>query len=160
VHAILLRLLGNRQDADDVMQETFLRAFRKLSSYRGTASFATWLVRIAINLGKNQYVRRKGRETIPLDECAAEELSELRDPAHDLTRAEEQKRVHDALAALSANHRQVLVLRDLQEFSYKEISRMLNCPIGTVMSRLSHARRALAQQLGESPAAAEEGPTA
>ena len=147
VHAVLLRTLGNRMDADDVLQETFLRAYAKLSSFRGTSSFVTWLVRIALNLGKNQHVRVKRRETVPLEACAPEEFSELRDPADGMTRQEDRMRVQNALAALSSNHREILVLREMQEFSYQEISRMLNCPMGTVMSRLSHARKAMAQQL-------------
>jgi RNA polymerase sigma factor (sigma-70 family) len=148
LHATLLQVLANPSEAEDALQEAFVRAYAKLSSFRGDSSFATWITRIAINLGRNYGARRSASSTTPLDDAPqAMESSDQRSPLEDLLANEDRERVHKALDEVSANHRMVLVLRDFQDYSYKEISRILNCPIGTVMSRLSHARKALADRL-------------
>lgn len=135
------QLLGNRDDAEDVAQETFLQAFEHLSEFRGDAQLLTWLYRIAINACKMKVRQRKFVEPLPEDFEPAEEI--------DWNAVEERwllKRKIDAvLAKLSEPLRLVLVLREMHELSYDEIASVLGIPVGTVRSRLFEARRKFAQ---------------
>ncbi|MEJ7613773.1 MAG: sigma-70 family RNA polymerase sigma factor [Candidatus Fervidibacter sacchari] len=135
------QLLGNRDDAEDVAQETFLHAFEHLSEFRGDAQLLTWLYRIAINACKMKVRQRKFVEPLPEDFEPAEEI--------DWGAIEERwllKRKIDAvLAKLSEPLRLVLVLREMHELSYDEIASVLGIPVGTVRSRLFEARRKFAQ---------------
>jgi RNA polymerase sigma-70 factor (ECF subfamily) len=135
------QLLGNRDDAEDVAQETFLHAFEHLSEFRGDAQMLTWLYRIAINACKMKMRQRRFIEPLPEDFEPAEEI--------DWSEVEERwllKRKIDAvLAKLSEPLRLVLVLREMHELSYDEIASVLCIPVGTVRSRLFEARRKFAQ---------------
>jgi RNA polymerase sigma-70 factor (ECF subfamily) len=135
------RMLGSPADAEDVVQDAFLQAFRKLSTFRESSSFYTWLYRIAINVAIN--LRRRNRRTVSLgDESQfAEQLpNSVPSPAARLERSDQARAIQEGLNQLSDEHRQILVLREIDDLSYEEISEILDMPIGTVRSRLHRAR--------------------
>jgi RNA polymerase sigma-70 factor (ECF subfamily) len=139
---LALGILRNRADAEDVCQEAFLRAYHGLGSFAADAQFFTWLYRIVVNLCIDQ--RRKQRVVVgELDERTVAAPEER--PGFDPRRRLEDRRlgasIGDALERLSPAHRRVIVLREVEGLSYREIARAVGCSIGTVMSRLFHARR-------------------
>ena len=148
VFNLAYRVLGDRSEAEDVTQETFLRAWRGLSRFRGEARFTTWLYRIAHNLCLNRLpgLRRRLLQTEPPDEW-------LPDPApHPEAVAERRERLaflHTQLEQLPEHYRLVLTLRYLQGFSYAEIAAILNVPLGTVKTHIHRARRLLRDRMGE-----------
>ncbi len=145
----LVRVLGSAEDARDAVQEAFVQAFVKLESFRGSSAFYTWLYRIAFNQAMS-HARRK-RPTQSLDDGRADRGREPVDgqPAPDarLDASERATQVHRALAELSAEFRQVIVLREMDGCKYEEIAEMLELPIGTVRSRLFRARLELRDRL-------------
>jgi RNA polymerase sigma-70 factor, ECF subfamily len=145
------RLIGDYDEACEVVQDAFVSAYKSIKSFRGEAKFTTWLTTITVNLSKNrlkQMKARKGHEAFSLDEQVQTEDGHMTiDPPSTepsvLDRLESrdvQARVQDCIKALDPDFREVLVLRDLQEFSYEEIGSMLNVREGTVKSRLFRAR--------------------
>jgi RNA polymerase sigma-70 factor (ECF subfamily) len=148
--SVAFGILRDREEASDVCQEAFLRVLRSLDRFERDSRFYTWLYRIVVNLCLD--VCRSRRPHLPLDEVANFELvSPVDDPAHAVSANERRAQLDAALAQLSPNHRTVLVLRELQGLSYKEIAASMRCSIGTVMSRLFHARRRLLEVLTEAP---------
>jgi RNA polymerase sigma-70 factor (ECF subfamily) len=144
---LALGMLRDRDAANDVAQETFFRAFRHYQSFRSEAAFSTWTYRIAVNLCLDAVRRSGGRVVQPLEHAEAEAAPALRDPepgpegraiVRDLVRYADA-----ALEELTANHRSVLLLREVEGLTYAEISGILRIPRGTVMSRLHHARNNL-----------------
>lgn len=144
-------MTGQREAAEDLTQEIFLRAYQKLRQFRGEASFATWFYRLAINccLQYRQRARRNLTETV---EDA--ELSRLLDRSRTTTHAteaavqqEEQAIIHKALLSLKPDLRMVVILRNLEELSYDEIAARMNCSIGTVGTWLHRAHKLLAVKL-------------
>jgi RNA polymerase sigma-70 factor (ECF subfamily) len=143
------QIVRDREDALDIAQEAFLRAYRALPRFRERASFRTWLYRIVINLSFDQLASRRGgavavepgRLERPPAGPGGGEWDD--DPSRSIERQEARARVHAALAALPEHHRMVLVLRELEGLSYEEIARAVGCSIGTVMSRLHHGRQRL-----------------
>jgi RNA polymerase sigma-70 factor (ECF subfamily) len=139
------RLLGNVDDAQDVVQEAFLNAYQSLAGFKGDAQFFTWLYRIAVNLAISQ--RRKPRLVLHSDafqpgRTAAEPLddSEHAQPSRALERDDDERVLQEALNRLTPEHRTVLVLKELEDRKYEEIAEILQVPIGTVRSRLHRAR--------------------
>jgi RNA polymerase sigma-70 factor (ECF subfamily) len=139
------RLVENAEDARDVVQEAFLNAYQSLDGFKGDALFFTWLYRIAVNtaisLKRKQRVMarlemgRNGEHLIePLD------TSEESRPGHALEQEEQGRRVHEALSRLSAEHRTVLVMKDMEGQKYETMAEILQVPIGTIRSRLHRAR--------------------
>jgi RNA polymerase sigma-70 factor (ECF subfamily) len=141
----LARMLGSASDADDVLQESFLQAFRKLSTFRESSSFYTWIYRIAINAAIN--LRRRERRSLTLSDYAQfnERLTTgaEQSPARPLEQSEEIRELQESLNQLSDEHRNILVLREIEGMSYEDISAILDMPIGTVRSRLHRARMQL-----------------
>jgi len=139
-----LRLVNSPDDAADVVQDAFLNAFQALHTFKGDAEFFTWLYRIAFNTAIS--LKRKYRPTVSLDEHAGEsgidpdDQSEYVKPNTAIERAEDEKRLHAAMAQLSHEHREVLILKDLEGLKYEQISEVLAVPIGTIRSRLHRAR--------------------
>ncbi len=135
------QLLGNKDDAEDVTQETFLQAFEHLSDFRGDSQISTWLYRIAVNTCMMKLRQRKSVEPLPEDYELAEEI--------DWRSVEERillkQQVDRVLARLPEPLRLVLVLREMHELSYDEVAQVLGIPVGTVRSRLFEARRKFAQ---------------
>ncbi len=153
VFNLCLWLLRDHDAANDAAQETFIRAYRAIGNFRGDCAFSTWLHRIAVNVSGDASTRRR-KTPQPLSELATEDspapepAAPLREnPLETLTRNERQRVVRDALNQLSEHHRLVLVLFDIQGYSYEEIAQVLELPIGTVKSRLNRARAALRDKL-------------
>ncbi len=148
VYRLCRSATGNHADADDAAQETFLRVFRGLPSYDPGRPFGPWLRKIAWNCALS--VRRDAGAGVPT--VPGGELPDPADPAGDPQEAasgtEERRRVADAMAALPAELRAVLVLRAVEGLSYAEIAKAAGIPVGTVMSRLSRARGRLLAALG------------
>jgi len=162
VYNLSLRLTGNPADAEDLAQDALLRALKALPSFRGDASVSTWVYRITVNTWKNRVrseKRRKLWKMLPLDRLFGgsddeDERSEERIPAADepapdaeLETEETKDAVQKALMTLDEESRAVIVLRDLKDLSYQEISETLDLPVGTVKSRISRARAALKEKL-------------
>ena len=138
------RILGDRAAAEDQTHEVFLHVFRKIDRFRGRSTFSTWLYRLTVNQTLNRLRSRKRRLLKMLGMEFVEGMAG-KGPAPDreVLRNEQSDVVQQMLSSLSAEHRTVLVLREIEELSYREISSILEIPRGTVMSRLYRARREL-----------------
>ncbi len=151
---VAYQVVRNRDDALDVAQDAFVKAFASLSSFKGDASFSTWLHRIVVNLAIDCLRRRRrGDPTTYDDRLAVPEEAGASQAAPDTPEtALESRQVRSLLArgiqALPPAHRAVLVLREIEGLSYEEIARAVGCSLGTVMSRLFYARRKLQKVLG------------
>ena len=150
VHSLVSRYVGIREDVEDVTQEAFIKAYRALPRFRGASAFYTWLYRIAVNTAKNHLASRHQRvQTVDVDAEEAdggEVATALRDDAgpEDAFRQRELKSAIDAaLAALPEDLRAALTLREFNGLSYAQIAEVLECPVGTVRSRIFRARAAL-----------------
>ncbi|REG57811.1 RNA polymerase sigma-70 factor (ECF subfamily) [Paraburkholderia sp. BL6669N2] len=147
-------LCGNASDADDVVQEAFMRAFRFFDTFRGDSA-RPWLLAIVRRTWYTEWRRRSSsHETVEFDDTMDDASFEGwsvggADPQALLIRDEDTKRVHEALTQLPVEYREVLMLRELEEMGYKEIAAVADVPIGTVMSRLARGRRKLAALLME-----------
>ena len=157
VYHITLKMTGNEEDAFDLSQETFLKAFRALPSFRGEAGFGSWLYRMASNLCIDFLRKRKRQgsgQIISLDEEEEDrrprELPDLRyEPQSSLEKKEMRQKVQEGLQRLPHEQRLILVMRDVEGFSYQEISDALKIELGTVKSRIYRARAHLARLLTE-----------
>ena len=155
VYSLAFSVIGNPEDANDIAQEAFVRAWRALGRFRGQSSFYTWLYRVTINLGIDWKQRQAHRPTVELDEKIG--LEEKQDvdfvggraerPSENLERVELRTAIETAMAKLSEEHRAVVWLKEFEDMSYKEIAKTMGCSIGTVMSRLFYARKHLAKLL-------------
>ncbi len=152
VHGFIFSLLGDRFLVEDISQETFLRAFLAIRKYEFRAPFQSWLFRIAINLCRDHLRKRKVRKIVrslynPQNEEEIEFPDERPDALQQTLLNERSNAVHQALQRLPDALRKVIILRDLQEYSYEEIAQLLNWRMGTVKSRLFRARQELAELL-------------
>jgi len=154
VYRLAYNVLRDSEDAWDVAQEAFIRAYQAIGSFRGQSAFYTWLFRIVMNAAADRARQRAaqgrafGAERI--EEADWERTLVDQGPAPDdsARRAEERERVHSALATLPEHHRTIIMLSDLEGLSYREIAEVLGIPMGTVMSRLHNARKRLREALG------------
>jgi RNA polymerase sigma-70 factor, ECF subfamily len=144
VARVVARIVGDN-DADDVTQDAFLRAFHRLGNFRGEASFRTWLLRIAHNSAYDTLERRRREQALADldDEETLEPAPPARAPADRLEAKERQERLQTKLRLLTPAHRAVVVLRDLEGLTYDEIATVTNTPVGSVKGRLHRARREL-----------------
>ncbi len=151
---IAYRMMGDYDEACDVVQDAFLAAYRSLNKFKAEAKFSTWLYRIVVNYTKNRLKHRKNlalHESESLDESAEGqgggtaclEVASAGNAAELLEQREREAHVQRCISALDTEYREVLVMRDIQGFSYEEIRDVLRIPDGTVKSRLSRARNAL-----------------
>jgi RNA polymerase sigma-70 factor (ECF subfamily) len=149
LYTTLLHIVGCSEEAQDVVQEAFVQAFIKLETFQGHSGFYTWLYRIAFNTAISR--RRRQRPTASVEqtrETTGEEPIDNREaPGNRLEQQERVAQVQAALGKLSEEHRAILVLREMEGFSYEMISEMLDLPVGTVRSRLFRARMQLREQL-------------
>ncbi len=154
IHNLVTRMVGSAEDARDLTQDVFIKAYQNLDRFRGSSSLYTWLFRIAVNTSLSHRRKRKrvhlswpprddaddGRQPGWADPAAG-------DPSDPLMTAETEQIVQEALDTLDAEHRTVVVLRDIQHFDYREIAEILDVPPGTVKSRLHRARLMLRDRL-------------
>jgi RNA polymerase sigma-70 factor (ECF subfamily) len=155
VFNIALRMLGNYDDACDIAQEVFIRAFRSIKDFREQALFSTWIYKIATNACLDELRRRKNRVFISIDEEVKLEEGDLKrqieddkpSPDIEVEQNEMREEINKAISELSEEHRVVIVLRDIQGFTYEEIAKITKCPEGTVKSRINRARQALKEIL-------------
>jgi RNA polymerase sigma-70 factor, ECF subfamily len=154
---LVTRYLRDTADAEDVTQEAFIKAYRALPRFRGDSAFYTWLYRIAINTAKNALVARdRNPVNFDLDMQAIEESSSMQmrladaDTPESLLQTEEiRSTVNRAIDALPEDLRSAIVLRELEGLSYEEIAQAMDCPVGTVRSRIFRAREAIDRRLSD-----------
>ena len=154
VAKLISRYLSDRAEVEDITQEVFIKAYRGLGGFRGDSAFYTWLYRIAVNTAKN-YLESQGRRPPSADiEIEGAELLEgvngLRDlgtPERNLLTEEIADTVSRVIGGLPADLRMAITLRDLDGLSYEEIAQVMECPIGTVRSRIFRAREAIDKEL-------------
>jgi RNA polymerase sigma-70 factor (ECF subfamily) len=159
--SITQSLLHNRSDAEEITQDTFIRAHRNLHGFRGDSSLATWLHRIAVNLARNRYwyfFRRRRHASFSLDRAVGEEgdatladliPADVPDPSRTATREEFETLVNECMDSLEPHHRDILALRVVHNHSYDEIASQLGIHVGTVKSRIARARESLRARLAE-----------
>jgi RNA polymerase sigma-70 factor (ECF subfamily) len=160
IYAMVNQLLRNSQDAEEVTQDAFIRAHRGLVNFRGESAFSTWLYQIATNLARNRYWywwRRKRDKSISFDapvsgdnDTTLAELipAEQETPEDASVTQEFVNRVAECMELLNEKHREILILRNVQNLSYEEIAKILGISVGTVISRIARARESLREKLG------------
>ena len=154
VWRLAFQVLRDREEAWDCAQDAFVRAFQSLASFRGHAAFYTWLFRIAMNVAtdrlraRSAQARAFGNQPVPAEEWERTAVDHGEGPDQAALGAERRLRIHQALDTLPPNARTIIMLSDVEGLSYREIASVLNCPIGTVMSRLHNARKRLRSALG------------
>jgi RNA polymerase sigma-70 factor (ECF subfamily) len=156
IYARAYSMMRSEDEALDLSQEAWVKAWQRLAQFQGDSSFATWMTRIVINLCLDQ-IRRQKRQRAESIEVLEEEAGGVErlmppvlfNPTERLERGELRRRIDSALGKLSHEHRTVLVLHEFEELEYKEIAKVMGCSIGTIMSRLFYARRRLAALLAD-----------
>ena len=154
VWRLAFQVLRDREEAWDCAQDAFVRAFQSLGSFRGQSAFYTWLFRIAMNVATDRLrsrgaqARAFGTQAIPAEEWERTAPDPQARPDQAAIGAERRERISQALDTLPPNARAIIMLSDVEGLSYREIATVLNCPIGTVMSRLHNARKRLRTALG------------
>lgn len=150
LHAVCLRILGRRDDADDAAQNALIAIVRGLPAFDGRSAFSTWAYRIATNAALDELRRRRRRPRARLDVTEGAERSEIADRSADreLAAFENREVVTQALAHLPEDFRVAVVLRDVADLDYESIARVLEVPIGTVRSRIARGRALLAELVG------------
>ncbi|WP_089375147.1 RNA polymerase sigma factor RpoE [Methylobacillus rhizosphaerae] len=152
---LLSRLIRDPAEVEDVVQESFIKAYRALPSFRGDSAFYTWLYRIGINTAKNYLVamgrRPQATGDIEIEDAEnfddGDELRTMDTPETELMSKEIAQTVNDTVASLPEELRTAITLREIEGLSYEEIATMMDCPIGTVRSRIFRARETIAQKL-------------
>jgi RNA polymerase sigma-70 factor (ECF subfamily) len=155
VYSVAYRFMGNHEDASDLAQEAFLRAFQSIGKFREEASFKTWIHHIVANACRDELRRQNKHPVSSLDEPVFMEDNEVYRQAVDWSMAPErlyeekeiQAYLHNLINGLTPEFRMVVVMRELQGFSYEEIATIMECSLGTVKSRLSRARQALRERI-------------
>ena len=155
VFRLISRVIKNNSEVEDVAQECFIKAFRAIHQFRGDSAFYTWLYRIAVNTAKN-YLFSKGKRPIALSELKKSDDSDSFDmldavsnenPEGNMAGLQIAEAVNKAVKKLPDELSTAVVLREMDGLSYEEIAEVMNCPIGTVRSRIFRAREAIAQEL-------------
>jgi len=150
---VAYQLLRNHEDATEVAQDAFVRIYRSLNDFRGECEFTTWLHQIVVNLARNKHrwwKRRAREKTVPMEDPATVPLAGAADPPDvEAAKAEFVEMISAKMAELPRRHREVLVLRNVEDMSYEEIARALDCSVGTVKSRIARAREQLRNMMSE-----------
>jgi RNA polymerase sigma-70 factor (ECF subfamily) len=157
IYNLAYRFVGDPEEANDLAQEIFTAAFQNLKKFRGDAKFSTWLFQIATNRGKNRfkYLKRRGYFANKTQTDSDDDRDSMQKAVPDLTTNPEtllagkqiQKIVQDAINDLDPDHKEIVILRDIEGFSYDEIAQILNLPEGTTKSRLHRARMVVKEKL-------------
>jgi len=155
LHNFLYRYTHNHEDCEDLVQETFLRVYKSRQSYKRIAKLSTWIYTIALNLAKTMYKKKQRMKTFSIHEDESnpddrafdiEDTSILQDEILHLKNSMDE--LEKALAELNDDFREAIVLRDIQQLSYEEISEITDTPMGTVKSRINRARQQLQETIG------------
>lgn len=157
IYSLAYNMTSSKEDAEDMVQDVFVKAYSSLKNFRGTSSFYTWIYRIAINRTINFLKKRKKKQAVSLNDMdegverdpAYVELSARESPVRDISLSELQEKLNKALLTLSEKHRTVVVLHDIQGMPHDEIAQITGCSEGTVRSRLFYARQQLQSELAE-----------
>jgi RNA polymerase sigma factor (sigma-70 family) len=157
IYATVYHMTANHEDANDLAQEAFIKAFQALKTFKGGSSFYTWVYRIAVNKTINFLKQRKNRNQLSLDDLDlnAEHDPDLvaliseKTPRREVNLGELQEKLNTAMLKLSDAHRLVVTLHDVQGLSHEEIAKIMECNIGTVRSRLFYARQQLQAYLSD-----------
>ncbi|MEE2877072.1 MAG: sigma-70 family RNA polymerase sigma factor [Candidatus Neomarinimicrobiota bacterium] len=147
----IYRFVGTREEAEDIVQDTFVKLFQKKDYYRPISEFSTWIFTIASNLAKTELRKRKRRKVSYLSQLGIEE-KDFDIPVKDTTDEEmvgefTETQIQNAIQSLQLHFRTALILRDIEELSYEEISKILDVPLGTIKSRINRARLQLQEKL-------------
>ena len=157
IYATIYHMTSNHEDANDLAQETFIKAFNSLKSFRGGSSFYTWIYRIAVNKTINFLKQKKNRYHMSLNDLDANvegdpdlvALVSEDTPHRNANLSELQEKLNEALQKLSEEHRLAVVLHDVQGLPHDEIAKLMDCNVGTVRSRLYYARQQLQGMLAD-----------
>ena len=155
VYNLALRMMNHSEDAQDIAQEVFLKAYRSLANFDERSAFSTWLYRITHNTCIDEMRKRKGKQTYSLEEELENEDGSMQrqvadagaTPEESLLRAEQKSEILQALDTLSEEHKAAVVLRDVKGLSYEEIAEILELSLGTVKSRINRARNQLKSEI-------------
>lgn len=151
----IFRLVGSMEMSEDLVQETFLRVYRNRDNYQATSNFSTWIYTIALNLARSELRKRRRRQFFslnasPVEDCNTEGFDlpdPTANPAEFLEQTELGWAIQTAIEQLPIKYRTVIVLRDIEEMSYEQIGEILDCPTGTIKSRVNRARLRLQEML-------------
>jgi RNA polymerase sigma-70 factor (ECF subfamily) len=157
IYGLTYNMTSNREDAEDLTQEVFVKAFQALPRFKGKSSFYTWLYRIAVNKTINYRKKRNRKRALSLDQFDQEiksdevyhDLTSKGSPLRNVSLTELQKKMNEALQTLSEKHRTVVILHDMQGIPHEEIAKMVGASVGTIRSRLFYARRQMQAELAE-----------
>jgi RNA polymerase sigma-70 factor (ECF subfamily) len=161
IYGLTLSMLRNAPDAEEITQDTFIRAHRGLARFRGDSSLSTWLYRIALNLSRNRYwyfFRRRRQDSVSLERKLSDDsdatfgdliAADAHDPLQETATSEFSELIARCLEHLDAKHREILNMRNAHNLSYEDIARALNINVGTVKSRIARARENLRTLLSE-----------
>lgn len=157
IYGLTYNMTSNREDAEDLTQEVFVKAFQALPRFKGKSSFYTWIYRIAVNKTINYRKKRNRKRALSLDQFDQEiktdevydDLTSKGSPLRNVSLTELQKKMNEALLTLSEKHRTVVVLHDMQGIPHEEIAKMVGASVGTIRSRLFYARRQMQAELAE-----------
>ncbi len=157
IYGLTYNMTSNREDAEDLTQEVFIKAFEALPRFRGKSSFYTWLYRIAVNKTINYRKKRNRKRALSLDQFDQEiktdevyhALTTKGSPLRNMSLSELQIKLNEALQNLSEKHRTVVVMHDMQGIPHEEIAKVVGASVGTVRSRLFYARRQMQAELAE-----------
>ncbi len=157
VLSVVIGMVKDQEDARDVVQETFVRVFRNIGGFKGDSSFYTWVYRIAVNLSIDHRRRVSKRPLVEFDETlppreepiGAASRTLAQDPFREVRSRELGRKIFAAIEDLTPDHRAVILLREVDGLSYEEISQVMECSMGTVMSRLHYARKKLQARLSD-----------
>jgi len=157
IYGLTYNMTSNREDAEDLTQEVFVKAFEALPKFRGKSSFYTWLYRIAVNKTINYRKKRNRKRALSLDQFDQEiktddtyhDLTSKGSPLRNISLSELQIKLNEALQSLSEKHRTVVVMHDMQGIPHDEIAKVVGASVGTIRSRLFYARRQMQAELSE-----------
>jgi len=157
IYGLTYNMTSNREDAEDLTQEVFVKAFEALPRFKGKSSFYTWVYRIAVNKTINYRKKRNRKRTLSLDQFDQDiktddvyhDLTTKGSPLRNISLSELQEKLNEALQHLSEKHRTVVVMHDMQGIPHEEIAKVVGASVGTVRSRLFYARRQMQTELSE-----------
>ena len=149
LYSSVVHVVADAEEAEDIVQDAFIQALRKLDAFRGKSSFYTWLYRIAFNTAINRQRRRRPEVSIEhaRETAGADPPDPIEQPGERLMREERAQHIQQALASISEEYRAVLVLREIEGFDYETIAGVLDVSVGTIRSRLHRARSLMREQL-------------